>query len=195
VNVPHVEEDNMAFFRFSGLSTFTQDVSGIEDVRSLLPSRGIQSDVQEIVELAKDLTEGLTDEREIAEAVYAYTAQNIAYDVEKYEQNLFELDDSALKTLDEQKGVCQDYAFLAVALFRAIGVEANFISGTAQGGLVPERHAWVEVKVDGDWLVMDPTWGAGYIQDGEFVFDYNEDYFDPDEAFFEETHTREEVMY
>ncbi len=69
-------------------------------------------------------------------------------------------------------------------------MEAHYVNGDAG-----ERHAWVEVKVDGEWLEMDPTWGAGYIIDGKFQFHYTEDYFDPDPAFLAETHTREGIMY
>ena len=69
-------------------------------------------------------------------------------------------------------------------------MEANFVEGDAG-----ERHAWVEVKVDGEWIVMDPTWGAGYVHEGTFHFQYNEDYFDPDPAFLAETHTRDGIVY
>ncbi len=190
VNVPELGHEGGGFFRFNGVVHLTHHVHDVEDQRSLLPSRGIQSDHVDIQKLAEELTDGLSDEREKAKAVYQYVAENISYDVKKFREDLFELDDSALKTLEEQKGVCQDYAFLAVALLRSIDMEAHYVSGYAGG-----RHAWVEVKVDDDWLEMDPTWGSGYVDGEEFVFHYNEDYFDPEPDFFEETHQRIEVMY
>lgn len=30
------------------------------------------------------------------------------------------------------------------------------------------------------WLIMDPTWGAGYVKDNAFVAKYTEAYFEPD---------------
>ncbi|WP_281392507.1 hypothetical protein [Salicibibacter cibi] len=42
---------------------------------------------------------------------------------------------------------------------------------------------------------MDPTWGVGYIENDAFVADYNEVYFDPDEEFLDEIHTRTEIIY
>ncbi|WP_160112597.1 transglutaminase domain-containing protein [Salicibibacter kimchii] len=191
VSVPEPREEGADYFQFFGVAAFSQEVVGAEDLRSLLPSVGIESDHPRVEEVAEEATEGLSGEREKAEAVYEYVATNVSYDVEKLENNLFEMDDSALKTLEAQEGVCQDYVFLAVAMLRALGMEANYVAGHVG----TERHAWVDVKVEGEWLEMDPTWGAGYIENNEFVADYNEDYFDPDEEFLEETHTRTEIIY
>lgn len=168
------------------------EVDGVDDQRDLLPSQGIESKHPSIVEKAEELTEDITSEREKARAIYAFVAQHVAYDVEKYEteNSLTRLYDSALAALESGEGVCQDYAYLAIALLRAIGMEAHYVTGQAG-----ELHAWVEVKVDGEWIEMDPTWGAGYVQDGVFHFNYNEQYFDPDPAFFESTHTRDEIKY
>lgn len=42
---------------------------------------------------------------------------------------------------------------------------------------------------------MDSTWGAGYLEDGEFVPKFNEAYFDPNMEKFKKTHTRTGVAY
>ncbi len=57
------------------------------------------------------------------------------------------------------------------------------------------NHAWIEAKVNGKWLTMDPTWGAGYVQNDQFVAKYNEQYFDPNEQEFRKTHIRENIEY
>ncbi|GAB3798438.1 hypothetical protein GCM10028868_20890 [Virgibacillus kimchii] len=190
VNVPDHERQNQSMFYFEAVARIQHEVTDIPDQRGLLPSRGIESDHPSIMAKAEEITDGLTSDREKARAIYQFVAQHVAYDVEKAEADIFNIDDSALSTLESGVGICQDYAFLATALFRSIGMEAHYVEGYAG-----ERHAWVEVMVDGDWLEMDPTWGAGYVQDGEFHFHYNEDYFDPDPAFLAETHTREGIMY
>ena len=133
-------------------------------------------------------------DRDKAKAVYEYTAKTVSYDVDKLNEKDFNWNDSALKTLDLKAGVCQDYAYLAIALLRAGDMEARYIHGTAGSGFNHARHAWVEVKVDGEWLTMDPTWGAGYIEDGTFVADYSEEYFDPTEEAID-THFRAGVEY
>lgn len=195
VSVPEIKEENSDYFRYFGFAKFHVD-STAPDERDLLPSRGVQSDDPQIISLAEEVTGGIAGEREKVKAVYEYVAKNIAYDVEKYETDNFNWDDSALKVLDLKKGVCQDYAYLAIAMLRAVDIEARFIEGKAKGsGILPGNHAWVEAMVDGNWLTMDPTWGSGYVDDGVFTAKYNEDYFDPNPDEFAKTHTRTGVAY
>lgn len=66
-------------------------------------------------------------------------------------------------------GVCQDYAHLAVAMCRSIGIPARYVSGylfsshdrtgSIDGDLVRvQTHAWFEAAVPGlGWLPLDPT--------------------------------------
>lgn len=193
LSVPEIKEENSDYFRFFGFAKFEVESTG-EDKRDLLPSRGVQSDAQEIKEQAKTVTAGQTSDRDKAKAIYDYVAKNVSYDVEKYENDDFNWDDSALKTLETRTGVCQDYAYLAIALLRASDIEARFVEGRA-GGIFPGRHAWVEANLDGGWVTLDPTWGSGYLKDGRFVPAFNEDYFDPDMNEFKKTHTRTGVSY
>lgn len=190
INIPDNEKTDQSMFYYRTVAKITHEINDIPDERDLLPSRGIESEHPTIVKTAKEVTAGLLTEREKAKAIYEFVAKNISYDVQKAEADLFSVDDSALTTLQSKSGICQDYAFLATALLRAIGIEAHYVSGHAG-----ERHAWVEAKVDGQWIEMDPTWGAGYVYEGEFYFQYNEEYFDPDPEIFQQTHTREQIMY
>lgn len=189
INVPEPSLDNQNFFRFSSIAAL-EVVNIAEDQRDLLPSRGIQSQSPEIINLAAEIVKNKESDMEKAKAIYEYTAKNIEYDVEKYYHHHFEWDDSALKTLKTKKGVCQDYAYLAAALLRASNIEARFIAGEAGIGDEKENHAWIEAKIGEEWVAMDPTWGSGYIENGQFIAHYNENYFDPDETEFNKTHIR-----
>ncbi|MFG6497538.1 transglutaminase-like domain-containing protein [Fictibacillus sp. UD] len=175
---------------FVGVAGFTVENTNAQDQRFTLPSRGIQSDAPEIKNLAAQLTKNKKTEKEKALAVYEYVAKNVSYDVDKLNNRTFEFDDSALKTLYEKKGVCQDFAYLAIALLRASGMEAQVVTGYAG-----QNHAWVETKVDGRWLTMDPTWGSGYLQNNKFVPKFTMEYFDPKPAEFQKTHKKEEVEF
>lgn len=194
LSVPEIKEENSNYFRYYGFAKFEVTASA-DDKRDLLPSRGVQSDAPEIIKLAEELTAGKDSTRDKAKAIYDYVAKNVSYDVKKYRNNEFEWDDSALKTLGSMTGVCQDYAYLSIALMRASGVEARYVEGRA-GSPWPGNHAWVEANLDGTWVEMDPTWGSGYLdRDDNFVPAYNEDYFDPDPEEFKKTHTRTGVKY
>jgi hypothetical protein len=175
---------------FKGMASFTIENTNPQDQRYTLPSRGIQSDAPAIKKLAEQLTKNKKTEREKALAVYEYVAKNVKYDVEKLNYRQFEFDDSALKTLDEKTGVCQDFTYLSVALLRASGMQAQVVTGFAG-----QNHAWVETKVDGRWLTMDPTWGSGYLQNNKFVQKFTMQYFDPKPAEFQKTHTKREIEF
>ena len=72
--------------------------------------------------------------------------------------------------LGQGKGVCQDFAHLAVAMYRAVGIPARYVSGYFYAaeqwdGAAPDEaeievqtHAWVEAAVPGwGWWALDPT--------------------------------------
>jgi transglutaminase-like putative cysteine protease len=74
------------------------------------------------------------------------------------------------EVLAQGKGVCQDYAHLAVALCRSVGIPARYVSGyffassDATGADVEgdevqvQTHAWFEAAIPGwGWLALDPT--------------------------------------
>lgn len=65
--------------------------------------------------------------------------------------------DSALDTLLARRGVCRDFAHLAIALLRALGVPARLASVYAPGLSPMEFHAVCEALVDGVWWVVDAT--------------------------------------
>jgi transglutaminase-like putative cysteine protease len=62
---------------------------------------------------------------------------------------------SASQSLQYGKGVCQDYAHLMIALCRAGGLPARYISGYSAGE--GQMHAWVEVLCEDAWVAFDPT--------------------------------------
>jgi transglutaminase-like putative cysteine protease len=78
-----------------------------------------------------------------------------------------EVSSSALECLHGGAGVCQDYAHLSIALLRAAGVPARYVSGYFHTSKDPrpgdtvsgESHAWVEAWL-GDWWAFDPTNGV-----------------------------------
>lgn len=195
INVPEIKKEQSSYFSFFSVADFHVHNTAQQDQRDLLPSRGIQSEAPNIIALANEITKDKTTDREKAKAIYEYTAKNISYDVEKYENSSFQWDDSALKTLEMKTGVCQDYAYLAAALLRASDIEARFVTGLAGTGFLRDNHAWIEANIDGIWLVMDPTWGAGYVEKHRFIAKYSDQYFDPDETEFKKTHLRRGVEY
>jgi transglutaminase/protease-like cytokinesis protein 3 len=50
------------------------------------------------------------------------------------------------------------------------GIQSYIIEGyTKQYGKVSSlAHAWTAAKINNKWYVFDPTWGAGYVNNGKF---------------------------
>jgi transglutaminase-like putative cysteine protease len=94
------------------------------------------------------------------------------------------------EVLAKAKGVCQDYAHLAVALCRSIGIPARYVSGyffassDASGADVDgdevrvQTHAWFEAAIpDWGWLALDPT-NAQQVGQRHIAIGHGRDYDD-----------------
>jgi transglutaminase-like putative cysteine protease len=65
--------------------------------------------------------------------------------------------DSAEDTLLRGMGTCRDFAHLGIALCRAVGIPARFVSVYAPGLLPMDFHAVFETFENGRWCVHDAT--------------------------------------
>jgi hypothetical protein len=97
----------------------------------------------------------------------------------------------AQNTLKTRKGLCDGYSSLFYELAKSAGLDVRRIRGYSKGHYYyPGRkfddvnHEWVAVKIDGDWRLVDPTWGAGVIEDGRFVKKFDGTYFLTPPAYF-----------
>jgi transglutaminase-like putative cysteine protease len=82
----------------------------------------------------------------------------------RYEGGATTVHTSSAQTRAAGKGVCQDFAHVTLALLRAMGLPARYVSGyvhpdaDARIGVTTrgQSHAWVEFWA-GDWIPVDPT--------------------------------------
>jgi len=114
-------------------------------------------------------------------AVYCWVAKNIQYDVKNmFAVNFYENEQEIIdKTLKTRKGVCMGYAVLFSDIANKTGIKSYVVDGyTKQNGKVDYvPHAWVVAKVDSNWHLFDPTWGAGYVSNSKFTRQLNNVYF------------------
>jgi len=88
------------------------------------------------------------------------------------------------------KGVCQDYAHLAVAMCRSVEVPARYVSGYFFAGsdaigtdvegdeVQVQTHAWFEAAIPGwGWLALDPT-NAQQVGQRHITVGHGRDYDD-----------------
>ena len=142
--------------------------------------------------IADYIVANFKSENEKLRAAFFWVASNISYDVANMEN--IEFSDTSEqkidKTLTTRKGVCIHYAELFNAIVSQLGFESEIIEGyTKQFGKVASlSHAWCAVKSEGKWLLFDPTWGAGSVNNGVFVKKLNNFYFKTPPKAMLETH-------
>lgn len=118
--------------------------------------------------LAEELTAGLETEREKFMALYTYVVKNIQYDAAKIKG----LDHTYVPvnndTLETQKGICYDYAALLASMLRSQGIPTQLVKG--YGDFQPDvYHAWNQVLLDGQWILVDPSYDAQQLNRGREV--------------------------
>ena len=107
-----------------------------------------------IQKVAQGLKETAADERDLASSTSRWV-----YKAMRYGFGSTGVKTSAAEALSVGRGLCQDYAHIMLALCRATGLRARYVSGhmLAEGG----SHAWVEVllreKGGRVALAFDPT--------------------------------------
>ncbi len=120
----------------------------------LWPSRYCQSD--RLSRLAQ---------RSFGEAAPAYARVNAIcnwiHDNVDYVGGISDEMTSAFDTATQRAGVCRDFAHLAIALCRALGIPARYVSAYAHRLSPPDFHAVIEAFLDGPsgfgWYLFDPT--------------------------------------
>jgi transglutaminase-like putative cysteine protease len=69
---------------------------------------------------------------------------------------------TAAETFAEKRGVCRDYAHLALTFCRCLNIPARYCTGYISGISLPPPHApqdfaaWIEVFLGGRWHTFDP---------------------------------------
>ena len=117
------------------------------------------------VQVREYALETFTDRRPIGDAVRDLTHR--IFTEFKYHPGSTSVSSTVIDVLEARSGVCQDFAHLAVACLRSVGLACRYVSGYLATDPPPGRermigvdasHAWAAVRLaDGSWLGFDPT--------------------------------------
>lgn len=149
-----IDFEAWALVRRSGPGgTVTLPPASIGDPRLLAPTRLTRADGP-LAEAARELVASGARGLELAEWACRWARWSLTY-----EYGVTGVRTTAAAAVAGGRGVCQDYAHVMIALCRAAGLPARYVSGhlVGEGG----SHAWVEV-------VVSPS-GAGGGPDGRAV--------------------------
>ena len=123
------------------------------------------------VRLAKELASSCDSDADMASAVYDYLVKNVKYDNKKaktVQSGYLPVPD---ETLETGKGICFDYAALAAAMLRSVGIPCRLITGYvdeetyhAWNSFYLSEQGWVTVEIKAQpksWQRVDITFAAG----------------------------------
>lgn len=132
--------------------------------------------------MAKWLKAHTSNSNALQQALFNWMANSITYDVDNINQPNSYRDSAAamLRTLRTRKGLCTDYAVLYAKVCREAGINAIVVTGYGllNDIMVPTgSHDWVVIKTGSQWMITDPTWGAGTVDNGRFIRKINWTWF------------------
>jgi transglutaminase-like putative cysteine protease len=116
----------------------------------LRPSRYCESD--RLVGFASRLFHDIYGSHDILAAVSSWVGTQL-----EYVSGSSGPTDGAVDTLLAGRGVCRDYAHLAVALLRSMEIPARLVAVFAPGLDPMDFHAVAEAFIDGAWYAVDGT--------------------------------------
>lgn len=95
----------------------------------------------------------------------AYQIMEFIYLNYEYSNSTTTVDTLSSSIIKKRRGVCQDFAHVAIAMCRSLGIPARYVSGyffdhtrnrSMRGS--EASHAWIEVLINGHgWYGLDPT--------------------------------------
>jgi hypothetical protein len=135
-----------------------QDAAILEAMK---PTRFLQSDDEQVIELARRAIGGTKDAAEAARKIEAFVANYIE------NRNLSVGYASAAEVAKSRQGDCSEFAVLTAAMCRAVGIPAQVVAGVAyvddfMGNQGFGGHAWAQAYIDGKWIGLDASFrGAG----------------------------------
>ncbi len=180
VNLGFVFAQTNADYMFSGMKHPSYDNSFAQidgNVRTITIPSGTS-----IAEAAKKICEGLSNELDKTRALFTWIASNITYDVTFNTDTAY----SAAGTWGKRCGVCQGYSLLYIEMAKAVGLNAEYVSGFSKSygykiGDSFGSHGWTMVHLSNRDLLLDVCWAAGYLNSSNrFVFDFQDCWFDVD---------------
>ena len=129
-------------------------------------------------QVACNITKDYPSQLGKARAIFDWLAFNVAYDT-SYRISAPDA------VFEYRKGVCQGYAELFRKMASAVGLDCRVVSGASKSReYLPDgalgKHAWNVVMADNRAVIIDATWGAGYVSGGIFCKSFDDAWFDVD---------------
>jgi len=131
-----------------------------ELLEAVKPTSYLQSDDEEIIKLARQAIGDTDNASEAAQRIESFVGDYIS------RRSLSVGYASASEVAQTRQGDCTEFALLAAAMCRAVGIPAQVVMGVVyvdNFGMITETfggHAWVRVYIDGKWVGLDSAFAS-----------------------------------
>ena len=204
----------LVLFLFFSNASFSQDLTKVDKI--MYSYNGITS----IKELSERIDYDFKTDIEKVRAIYTWIALNIEYDyfpskllkapeflfynnnddLKRIKQNKIKL--AAQKTFRTRKGLCSGFAYLFHNICNLINIKNELIYGYTKTsadriGIIPKEknHVWNAVKINNKWLLMDVTFGSGYLYNDVWQGHLNLEYFNAKKSKLMLTHFPADIKW
>ncbi len=140
-----------------------------------------------VEQLAGYLTQEAQTDLEKVRAFFVWISENVRYDVPLYFDKTATNQEKLKKQqpkhiLKYQKAVCEGYTNLFDDLCKVADITSEKVAGFTRfpdGEINRNGHTWNAVRIEGEWFLVDNTWGAGYVdpEKRRFYKEFQESYF------------------
>lgn len=204
----------LLIIQFSFFSLFGADRCNVYKIVNTYPKRVIN-----IETITKQIKSDFDDPYCQAKAAYFWIAKNINYNLQKLQKQKTQetiygrnsellnkkLEQKKKKrikhTLLTRKGVCQDYAELYEAMMIALRIDVKIVRGATKTALFQigypkliSNHAWNVIKIGNKSILVDVTWGAGFVNN-KYKPNYTDLYFDMPPEYFALEHYPDDTSF
>lgn len=207
------------FIFFISINLFSQSID--EKLKAVDKIMYSYLNIKSIEELSSRIHYDFKTDYERIRAVYTWIALNIKYednsnpDLLKPEDQIVFFNENYLQRIKtrrhkklisdafhKKKAICEGYALLFNTVCNQLNIKNELIYGYVKSGVndigyVPTRknHIWNAVKIDDRWVLIDVTFGAGYLYKNIWQKHFNDTYFDTSIEKFRLTHFPEKEMW
>ncbi|MCL1796589.1 MAG: transglutaminase-like domain-containing protein, partial [Clostridia bacterium] len=127
------------------------------------------TDESALVQKSIELCAGATDNYEKINILYGFVSEHMLYDYIKAVSITPPYLPDTDETLRTGRGICFDFAVLLAGMLRVQGIPTQLVIGKLLSNNSPMDHAWNKVFLDGNWLMVDPTFKIGAFRQADYV--------------------------
>ena len=120
--------------------------------------------------MSRYITRNCKTDQQRVDSIYHWITNNIAYNYDVLDETKSINFQPPTVTFKTKKAICSGYVYLMQAMLHEVDIASEYIEGYARPyemdtifTMIDTDHAWIAIKLNGQWKLADPTWDAGYI--------------------------------